>query len=346
MVSDEFFRLREPLTVEALPEDTMLACFSCEMADIGLAFPLTVLARSTTGEREGTLFFGGGGGGTSDFREDFFDAEVEAEETVECMDAVDGVLFAGIGASLLASTGEGCGCFPLTDIFEAVEVTRERGTFGEDVVVAVPVVLTLVVDTVDTVETRRERAAVVGVTSDFAVSKFVDPSLVVDMVEAGRERLEVGRKLELPTMVLRTVAVDRADLKEAAEERGWEPSDVEAEDMTFRLAELAKGLRLDGGRGDERSSDSTRVERVDGATEVLDGPGVSLESGRVLIVRRAVVAMLTRETVECVLRATERIEVAEDFNVSPPGRGELRRVGVRTECTLVISSSTLRPPVR
>ena len=73
-------------------------------------------------------------------------------------------------------------------------------------------------------------------TSDFAVSKFVDPSLVVESVDAGLERLDVGRSVEVPTIVLRTVAVERADLNDAPEERVWEPSLVAADDMTFRLA--------------------------------------------------------------------------------------------------------------
>lgn len=116
-----------------------------------------------------------------------------------------------------------------------------------------------------------------------------------------------------------------------------------AEDITFLLA---TGL-FGGGVGEEFSSFSMRVERVE-AKEVLKvGPGVSFESGRVLTVRRAVVATLVRDTVERVLLATERIEAPDDFMVSPACLGALRcNVGGRTECMLADSSSTFVPPDR
>lgn len=215
----------------------MLACFACEIAEAGFVALLTVLLRLSVGEGVSTSFFGGGVGGTPGLRTaGLRDVDVEAEEAVDRIDAVDAVdmvLFVGIGDSFFVSIGEGVGRFPLTEAFDGVEDTRDRDTLED--VVAVPVVLTLAVDIVDTVETLRERAADVGVESDFAVSKFVEPSLVVDRVDAGRDRLEVGRRLEPPMMVLRTVACDLADVKDAADDRGWELSLVEAEDMTSRL---------------------------------------------------------------------------------------------------------------
>ena len=51
----------------------------------------------------------------------------------------------------------------------------------------------------------RERVVELGVMSDFAVSKFVEPSLVVDIVELGRERPDGGRKVEGPATVFRIV---------------------------------------------------------------------------------------------------------------------------------------------
>lgn len=304
MVSDEFFLLSDPFTVEALLEDTMLACFPCEMAEAGFALPLRVPARSTIGESRGegtgTSFFGGGVGGAADLRAaDFRDAEVDAVEAVERVEAVDtieSVLFVGNGASFLGSAGDDGG--RLIDTLDAVDATRVRGAFCEGVVAVVtlvPVVLTLAVETEDMVDTRRERAAEEGVASDLAVSKLVEPSLVVDMVEAGLERLEVGRgrSVDVPAIVLRTVAWERADLNDAVEERGWELSLVEAVDKTVRL--VASGLF--GGSGGECSRFSTSVDRVD-MTECRGGGGVNFESGRVLAVRREVVATLTREIVE------------------------------------------------
>lgn len=216
-----------------------------------------MLLRLSVGEGVSTSFFGGGVGGTPDLRTTgLLDVDVEAEEAVdriEAVDVVDMVLFAGIGPNFFVSMGEGVGRFPLTEAFDGVEDTRARDALED--VVAVPVVLTLAVDTVDTVDTLRERAADVGVESDFAVSKFVEPSLVVDRVDAGRERLDVGRKLEPLMRVLRTVACDLADVKDAAEDRGCELSLVEAEDMTGRLL---LGWIFDAGDVDERSCTSAR----------------------------------------------------------------------------------------
>ena len=300
IVSEEFLRLSEPLTVDALPEETILACFSCEMIAAGSVFGAVVVGVVGTGTggtedtlllmvparlaieargdgnggSKGTSFFGGGVGGVVedvvdrvdtdavdaidavDLRiMDFLEAEAEVEVEVEVdadddvvvvvtvderVDVPDGVLLEGIGASLfLLSTGDEVTDFPLTEILDAVEavdVTRDRGSFGGGVVALVPVVLTLVLETVDTADTRLERAWDEGVTSDLAVSKLVSPSLVVESVEAGLERLEVGRNVDVPTIVLRTVAVERADLYDAAEECVRDPSLVAAEDMTFLLA--------------------------------------------------------------------------------------------------------------
>ncbi len=84
-------------------------------------------------------------------------------------------------------------------------------------------------------------------------------------------------------------------------------------------------------------------------------PGVSFESGRipgewtlrrvVAVVVVAVVAALSRDTVECVLRATvDRTDAAEDLTGSPPALPTLRCKGeARTECVLAASSSAFAP---
>lgn len=152
--------------------------------------------------------------------------EAEALERIELLDMV---LFATAGANLLLSTGEGGGFllstgegggFLLTtEAFDAVEGTRDRGVLGEDIVVFDFV---LAVETVEAVETTRERAPEVGVTSDLAVSKAVELSLVEDIVEAGlaSDNPDGGRRVEGPAAPLRTVdACDFADFTDTADDR-------------------------------------------------------------------------------------------------------------------------------
>ncbi len=72
--------------------------------------------------------------------------------------------------------------------------------------------------------------------------------------------------------------------------------------------------------------------------------GVSFESGRRLLgesgTRRVSVVVEAREVVECVLRATERMEEAtEDLAASRPAT---ERATLRIECRLTVSDSSVR----
>lgn len=281
--------------------------------------------------------FGGTGGGTADFREAALLVAVEAEDTVDTTedraDEVEVDRFATAGESFLLSTGDGGGRLTVVEVVDAADCTLVRITLGEDVVA---VDLTLVVDTL---ETTRDRAAELGVTSDFAVSKFVEPSLVDDMVELGRERPDGGRRVDGPATVLRMVdACDRVDLVDAADDRSRgdrETSLVDAvEDRCRRGAgeDLAAGVETDAG---------SRGERIELAKEVDECPGVSLESGRTLVtlsVRR--VAVVARDAVGCVLRATDLTEAADDLTGSFASLELFRMTGAGlNECMLVESSS-------
>ena len=100
----------------------------------------------------------------------------------------------------------------------------------------------------------------------------------------------------------------------------------------------------------ERASDGddsavTTLDRSDDASD--DVEGVSFESGRgpggTTALRRAVVVVvLARETVECVLRAAERTELADEWRDSRPfGRVPDRLTALlRIECMLADSASS------
>ena len=98
-----------------------------------------------------------------------------------------------------------------------------------------------------------------------------------------------------------------------------------------------RGLGL-GESGDFARSDPARLARDNEAAEF---GGVSFESGRRLPgecgTRRETVVVVMRETVECVLRATERIEAAEDLAASRPVTDLAR---LRVECRLMVSESS------
>ena len=100
---------------------------------------------------------------------------------------------------------------------------------------------------------------------------------------------------------------------------------------------LGTGLGL-GDRGDFARSVSARLAREG---ERLVCGGVSFESGRKLLgdggTRRGIVVVVTREAVECVLRATERTEAAEDLTASRPATD---LATLLMECMLTVSESS------
>lgn len=199
------------MTVLALFVEITLACLECVFAGavFGLAFTVPF---GSVGLDAGEPFpFGGSGGGALDLREVALLVVVEADEIVDAtedlVEEVDNVRFAtGAGDRFLLSTeGEDGGLLPLIDTAETLDAVEETLALGE--VAVVPVVLALVVETVETTRDRATelRAAELGVISDLAVSKLVDPSLAVDIVEFGRDRPEGDRSVEGPAAVLRIV---------------------------------------------------------------------------------------------------------------------------------------------
>lgn len=339
IVSDEFLRVNEPLTVLTL---AVLGCLECD-DDFGLVF--TVAFRSVIDDLDDRSPFGGTGGGMvlADFRDVVLLVAVAVDmvdATDERADEVESDLLGAMGESLLLSAGDDGARLPfafvLADIAEILDAAEDTLTLGDEVAA----VRALVVDTLDT---TLERAAVLGVMSDLAVSKLVELSLVVDMVEFGRERPEGECKLEGLAAVFRTVeALETVDFADAADDRnraGTSFVDAVA-DACLRGVGVCLGVAL----GIEAVS---REERAELAMEE-PAPGVSLESGRgpaILIILR--VAVDVRETVECVLRATDLAEAADVLATSPAIRVTLRfEGGDLSEYMLWLSSSivSLEPP--
>lgn len=227
------------------------------------------------------------------------------------------------------------------ELLDAVEGTRERGLLEVDTVL---VDFVLAVERVEAVDKTRERPpAEVGVMSDLAVSNAVELSLREDMVDAGRDKPEGGRRVDGPGAVFRIVdACDFADFTEATDERKRAPlSLVDVVEDTCRRVDLVETA----------SSLLTLVDLMEAGPTRVAWPGVNFESGRgfeVLTVLRE--ASVTRETVECVLRATDRTEAAEDLIVSSVALTASRATDSgRTECMLPASSSgfgDFRPPTR
>lgn len=128
------------------------------------------------------------------------EADDVTEDIEDRIDVLEGVRFAITGDNFLLSTGEGGGLLPLVvETREAVDGALDLTTLGDEVVA---IDRALVAEAADI---TRERVVELGVMSDFAVSKFVEPSLVVDIVELGRERPDGGRKVEGPATVFRIV---------------------------------------------------------------------------------------------------------------------------------------------
>ncbi len=106
---------------------------------------------------------------------------------------------------------------------------------------------------------------------------------------------------------------------------------------TLAVVTLFRGIGLGlGDSGDFARSDPRRLARDS------DAAGVSFESGRKLLgecgARREMVVVVTREVVECVLRATERIDAVEDLRTASRPIADLARL--RVECRLMVSESS------
>lgn len=325
IVSDELLRFSDSLTVAALLVDTTLACFSCAVLVPCLALPLTVPGPSLEAlDNERT------DGAFEVCRETGRLGTVGDVDAVERTDAEDAVRFVKVLG--LGSTGEGGGRFLAGGVvLDAVDGARDRGNLGVDVAVVrvVPVVLILTLDMADAVDPRRLR----GVMSVFAVSKAVEPSLVVfDIVDDGRpERADDGRRVDGPTGEETLRMVEVWDLTEAALERA-----LDARSPGVRLLDT---LRRPG-TGDrlarpEAGPWDVIPDRTDGG--LVRWLGVSLESGRpVESARRLVdVTVLVFEVTDRVLLATERAEELDGLTDSVLLEATL----VRSECILPVSSS-------
>lgn len=236
--------------------------------------------------------------------------------------------------------GYGGARLPLTEVPEAVEVTRDRATFGDD---TVPADFVLTVDNVEAVDVTLERGPEEGVTSDFAVSKVVELSLVEDRVDPGRERSDGGRRVDGPATFLRTVDVwDLTDFTDVVEDLIL--LDLSSNDVgnpCFR------GVLAEWDPIDCEDVSSVKVERAEADMDLPGCVGASFESGRtpVPIVLRDVIVV--RDTVDCVLRAIDLMEAADDLTASPPALAAPRdNASVLSDRTLTPSSSafvTLRP---
>ena len=353
MVSAELFRLSDSRTVDTLLVDTMLACFSCAITagDLGFALIVPPASFSSCSGGRGLPFvfagvegFDGVGGATLDV-----DRAIDFRVAVDLVDIVDRT---DVEEAVRLATGFG-GSTGLPPLMEGVVLeATDGGRLGTRGVLA-PVVCTLVVDTVDAADDLRVRATLLTVSSDRAVSNAVEFSLVLvaleDNVDA-RDEPDGVRRVEGPATPFRIVdAVERVDLIDAATDFGLGGRSVVAvewmEDAvllrTLAVVMLLRGIGLGlGERGDFARSPSTRLAR-DGEGVVI--AGVSLESGRRLLgesgTRRFSVVVEARDAVECVLRAIDRTEAAEDLTASRPAT---ERATLRMECKLTVSDSSAR----
>ncbi len=259
------------------------------------------------------------------------------------MDAVEAVRFA-----TAPTFGSSIGFPPLID--GVVLDATDGGRFGTRGVLT-PVVCTLVVEMDDAADDFRVRPTLLGVSSDLAVSNAVELALVVavESVEA-REEPDTLRSVDGPgpATPLRIVdAVERVDLMDAATDFGRGGLSVVAVEWTeavllrtLAVERLLRGIGLGlGDRGDLARSVSAKLARED---EGVVCDGVSFESGLRLLgergTRREIVVVVTREVVECVLRATERTEAAEDLTATSRPVTDLATL--RIECKLTVSDAS------
>lgn len=189
---------------------------------------------------------------------------------------VDEIVLLAIPIDLVCSIGEGASRLTLFGVvldLPALDGGRLLGNLGVDVAV----VLTLTVDTDDATDPRRLRVVELGGISDLAVSNVVDPSLVVDIVEAGRDNPDGGRSIEGPATVRRIV--DAWDLTDAALDRIFDVRSLgETLLDTLRRAGTVEILAFGVNDGDVAPSDLVMLDRTDDA--LMESPGVSFESGR------------------------------------------------------------------
>ena len=358
IVSEELLRLRDSRTVETLLDETTLSCLACEKVLEGFALIVLPAASSPASEDTGDtgfpfpfvppfVFTDAGDFDeavlTVDRAMDFLVA-VDFVETVERIETADGVRLA-TGLSLAGSED-----LLLTD--GVVRDATEGGRFGTRGVLG-PVVCTLEVEIEDAAEDFLVRPTLLGVSSDRAVSNAVVFSLAIDTVDGARDGVRDGareppegvRRPEGPAAgPLRIVdVVERVERTELATDlgRGKRSGAVECtEGVPLRTLEatLFRGRGLGLGESGERArSESARLER-----ERLEWAGVSFESGRRLLgdggMRRGAADVETFEATECVLRAIERTEAADDLRGS---RAAIDRAVLRMECRLTVSDSSL-----
>lgn len=155
----------------------------------------------------------------------FFEA-VEVEDDVDRRDVVDGLFLIVPGLNFELSEVEDTARLTCEagEAFDALEGGLDLGSLGE----FVPTVLLLAVDMVEAADCLRERAEVLGGSSDLALSNAVEPLLVVDTEDVGRERpevdretVDVGRSVEGPATDFRKVeAWEVVDLTDAALDLG------------------------------------------------------------------------------------------------------------------------------
>lgn len=220
MVSVELFRFKPPSTVETLSDEAEPDLFSLEARIFALLLPLIELA-ALTGVMW-PLLFGGRGGfllGTVVRTATLFDELADAADVVERIDVVEDDLLVMAGLNFDGSTGVTVGllAFVLEDddeIKEVVEGSRDLAIFG----VEGPVVLMLMVETVDVPDVLREGDAESARSSEFAVLNVVEASLVLDIVESGRDGLDDGRSVVGPAGVVTVRIVDACDLTDEIED--------------------------------------------------------------------------------------------------------------------------------
>jgi len=211
IVSEEPFRFRRPLIVEAL--DVVLGRFGAS----GDALPAFVLPLSLV-TAECPFNFGVLFSDATDLRAitPFWVLFVDTDATEERSEVVDVDLLA---FRFTGSTG-GTGGRLIFDAEDAVEFIdcRDGWAFGVEGLL----ILRLALDTTEADDVLRERDTE---RSDSAVLN-VELSVVVDKVEVGREALEGGRNVDRPTgaAAFRKVdACERTDTKEEADDLGLSP---------------------------------------------------------------------------------------------------------------------------
>lgn len=284
------------------------------------AFDVRGLTAGETGLRGGVAFFATTGeADAADERAEAVE-RVDADETERLIVPVRDELSLALGVTRRERTDELVKLVALeaSDVRDAVVGPDRRGVVGGTAAfatlgdLALGEVTLLVVEAVEVDEKRRARAALPAESSDLADLNAVDPSLAAeDTPDSGRSSAEGGRRpvALVGALLLRIVdACERTDVTEGglgAERVGLSGTESP---RVGRRAALERA-------SDGDDSAVTTLDRSDDASD--DVEGVSFESGRgpggTTALRRAVVVVvLARETVEWVLRAAERTELADE----------------------------------